>query len=131
MVERYLAQLGRLGAEPVYMTLSIRTFASLAWRLRGRPTGYAGRGIYCEPPVSWSSPPSLSVRTVLDQDGKDAFQRYLDAGGNFIGSESLCRDLGGRTYGCGLVHGASACLFNTGFYNKTIGACYGSAVGRD
>ncbi|KAG8866047.1 hypothetical protein FRC20_009137 [Serendipita sp. 405] len=44
---------------------------------------------------------------VLDQDGKDAFQRYLDAGGNYIG-----------------VHGASACLFTTDFYNRTVGALF-------
>ncbi|PVF98110.1 class I glutamine amidotransferase-like protein [Serendipita vermifera] len=39
--------------------------------------------------------------------GKDAFQRYLDAGGNFIG-----------------IHGASACLFTTPFFNRTVGALF-------
>lgn len=34
------------------------------------------------------------VYTVLDQDGKDAFQRYLDAGGNYIGSKWTGRSLG-------------------------------------
>lgn len=44
---------------------------------------------------------------VLDQSGKDALQRYLDLGGNFIG-----------------IHGASACLFTSDFYNKTLGALF-------
>ncbi|KAG8831963.1 hypothetical protein FRC17_002287 [Serendipita sp. 399] len=49
---------------------------------------------------------------VLDQSGKDAFQRYLDAGGNYIGTEGPP------------VHGASACLFTTDFYNRTVGALF-------
>jgi len=44
---------------------------------------------------------------VLDEAGKGAFQRYLDLGGNFIG-----------------VHCASACLRDTEFYVKEIGAIF-------
>jgi hypothetical protein len=44
---------------------------------------------------------------VLTQDGKDAFQMYLDKGGNFIG-----------------VHSATDCLNTTEFFGKEIGAYF-------
>lgn len=44
---------------------------------------------------------------VLDQNGKDAFQHYLDAGGNYVG-----------------IHAASACLYTSSFYNRTVGALF-------
>ncbi|RDB26151.1 hypothetical protein Hypma_006872 [Hypsizygus marmoreus] len=44
---------------------------------------------------------------VLDNDGKDAFQRYLILGGNFIA-----------------VHSASDCLLNTSFYGREVGAYF-------
>ncbi|EUC61109.1 trehalose utilization protein [Rhizoctonia solani AG-3 Rhs1AP] len=42
---------------------------------------------------------------VLDESGKQAFQKYLNKGGNYVG-----------------VHGAAACLYNTTFYKKEVGA---------
>jgi hypothetical protein len=42
---------------------------------------------------------------VLDEDGKTAFQKYLDLGGNFVG-----------------IHAASDCLRNTTFYGNETGA---------
>ncbi|CAE6413221.1 hypothetical protein ACGC1H_002957 [Rhizoctonia solani] len=44
---------------------------------------------------------------VLDDGGKQAFQNYLDKGGNFVG-----------------VHAASACLYNTTFYRNEVGAFF-------
>lgn len=44
---------------------------------------------------------------VLDDEGKAAFQRYLDLGGNFVG-----------------VHSASDCLRNTTWYGREIGAFF-------
>ncbi|KAG8716398.1 hypothetical protein FRC11_013381 [Ceratobasidium sp. 423] len=44
---------------------------------------------------------------VLDESGKQAFQTYLNKGGNYIG-----------------VHAASACLYNTTFYQNEVGALF-------
>lgn len=44
---------------------------------------------------------------VLTQAGKDAFQDYLNKGGNFIG-----------------IHSATDCLNTTAFYEKEIGAYF-------
>ncbi|KAJ1307338.1 hypothetical protein OPQ81_001444 [Rhizoctonia solani] len=44
---------------------------------------------------------------VLDDDGKQAFQVYLNKGGNYIG-----------------IHAASACLYNTTFYQNEVGALF-------
>ncbi|KAG9114445.1 hypothetical protein FRC07_007650, partial [Ceratobasidium sp. 392] len=44
---------------------------------------------------------------VLNDSGKQAFQSYLNKGGNYIG-----------------IHAASACLFNTTFYQKEVGALF-------
>ncbi|KAF8604684.1 class I glutamine amidotransferase-like protein [Ceratobasidium sp. AG-I] len=44
---------------------------------------------------------------VLDDSGKQAFQSYLNEGGNYIG-----------------IHAASACLYNTTFYQKEVGALF-------
>ncbi|KZT56912.1 hypothetical protein CALCODRAFT_496734 [Calocera cornea HHB12733] len=44
---------------------------------------------------------------VLDEPGKEAFQSYLEKGGNFVG-----------------VHAASACLFTTQFYGQELGAWF-------
>ncbi|CAE6466649.1 unnamed protein product [Rhizoctonia solani] len=44
---------------------------------------------------------------VLDEPGKRAFQRYLNKGGNYVG-----------------VHGGGACLYNTTFYQKEVGALF-------
>jgi type 1 glutamine amidotransferase len=44
---------------------------------------------------------------VLDEAGKNAFQKYLDLGGNFIG-----------------IHAASDCLRNTTFYGNETGAFF-------
>ncbi|KAF5367124.1 hypothetical protein D9758_003999 [Tetrapyrgos nigripes] len=44
---------------------------------------------------------------VLDDEGKAAFQRYLNLGGNFIG-----------------IHSASDCLRNTTFYERELGAYF-------
>ncbi|CAE6491828.1 unnamed protein product [Rhizoctonia solani] len=44
---------------------------------------------------------------VLDEGGKQAFQRYLNKGGNYVG-----------------VHGAAACLYDTSFYVKEVGALF-------
>ncbi|QRV74879.1 hypothetical protein RhiJN_02894 [Ceratobasidium sp. AG-Ba] len=46
-------------------------------------------------------------REVLNESGKQAFQNYLNKGGNYIG-----------------IHAASACLFNTTFYQKQVGALF-------
>ncbi|KEP52666.1 class I glutamine amidotransferase-like protein [Rhizoctonia solani 123E] len=44
---------------------------------------------------------------VLNDSGKQAFQNYLDKGGNFVG-----------------IHAASACLYNTTFYRNEVGAFF-------
>jgi hypothetical protein len=44
---------------------------------------------------------------VLDQDGKDALERYLQNGGNFVG-----------------IHSASDCLRDTSFYGAELGAWF-------
>ncbi|CAE6426891.1 unnamed protein product [Rhizoctonia solani] len=44
---------------------------------------------------------------VLDDSGKQAFQTYLNKGGNYVG-----------------IHAASACLYNTTFYQKEVGALF-------
>ncbi|CAE6389917.1 unnamed protein product [Rhizoctonia solani] len=44
---------------------------------------------------------------VLDESGKQAFQRYLNKGGNYVG-----------------VHGGGACLYNTTFYQREVGALF-------
>ncbi|KAF9466526.1 class I glutamine amidotransferase-like protein [Collybia nuda] len=44
---------------------------------------------------------------ILDDDGKAAFQKYLNNGGNFMG-----------------VHSASDCLVNTTFYGQEVGAYF-------
>ncbi|KAI0951417.1 hypothetical protein AcW1_008465 [Taiwanofungus camphoratus] len=44
---------------------------------------------------------------VLDDAGKAAFQKYLNLGGNFIG-----------------IHCAAACLYETEFYQKELGALF-------
>jgi len=44
---------------------------------------------------------------VLDEPGKEAFDRYLENGGNFVG-----------------VHAASACLFTTQFFGNELGAWF-------
>ncbi|KAG8779761.1 hypothetical protein FRC12_023859 [Ceratobasidium sp. 428] len=41
---------------------------------------------------------------VLNDSGKQAFKNYLNKGGNYVG-----------------IHAASACLFNTTFYQKEVG----------
>ncbi|KDN50683.1 hypothetical protein RSAG8_01181, partial [Rhizoctonia solani AG-8 WAC10335] len=41
---------------------------------------------------------------VLDDGGKQAFQTYLNKGGNYVG-----------------IHAASACLYNTTFYQNEVG----------
>lgn len=46
----------------------------------------------------------LTSGTVLDDSGKQAFQGYLDKGGNFVA-----------------VHAASDCLRNTTFYGRELG----------
>ncbi|KDQ57246.1 hypothetical protein JAAARDRAFT_131096 [Jaapia argillacea MUCL 33604] len=47
---------------------------------------------------------------VLDEAGKAALQKYLDLGGNFVGNKG--------------VHAASACLYETEFFRKEIGAYF-------
>lgn len=44
---------------------------------------------------------------VLDESGLDAFQNYMQSGGNFVG-----------------VHSASACLQTSSFFNQTVGAIF-------
>ncbi|KAH7341967.1 ThuA-like domain-containing protein [Rhizoctonia solani] len=44
---------------------------------------------------------------VLDDGGKQAFQTYLNKGGNYIG-----------------IHAASACLYDTPFYQNEVGALF-------
>ncbi|KAG8682974.1 hypothetical protein FRC11_014126 [Ceratobasidium sp. 423] len=44
---------------------------------------------------------------VLTESGKQAFQRYLNKGGNYVG-----------------VHGGGACLYNTTFYQREVGALF-------
>ncbi|CAE7188772.1 unnamed protein product, partial [Rhizoctonia solani] len=44
---------------------------------------------------------------VLDDSGKQAFQSYLNKGGNYVG-----------------IHAASACLYNTTFYQNEVGALF-------
>ncbi|KZO91576.1 class I glutamine amidotransferase-like protein [Calocera viscosa TUFC12733] len=44
---------------------------------------------------------------VLDEPGKEAFDAYLEKGGNFVG-----------------VHAASACLFTTQFFGQELGAWF-------
>ncbi|CAE6390108.1 unnamed protein product [Rhizoctonia solani] len=44
---------------------------------------------------------------VLNESGKQAFQRYLNKGGNYVG-----------------VHGGGACLYNTTFYQREVGALF-------
>ncbi|KAF8699611.1 Trehalose utilization, partial [Rhizoctonia solani] len=44
---------------------------------------------------------------VLNEDGKKAFQKYLNKGGNFVG-----------------IHGGGACLYNTTFYQREVGALF-------
>jgi hypothetical protein len=46
----------------------------------------------------------IANSTVLDQSGLDAFQNYMQSGGNFVG-----------------VHSASACLQESSFFNQTVG----------
>jgi len=52
-------------------------------------------------------PPLCPIESVLDQSGKDAFLRWLQKGGNFLG-----------------VHAGCACLFTTDFYQKEVGALF-------
>ena len=60
--------------------------------------------VSCSSRVPFDAPRRLTSRVVLDEEGKSAFQNYLNEGGNFVG-----------------IHSASDSLNTTAFFGQELG----------